>query len=56
VRLIQPGSTSSYNTPVTFTKFRIVIAKASSIVPGAQRVQPDWSNYSQAQQYLGLPE
>jgi|SRR5579859_264015 len=53
VRLMNAGAATIYGNPVTFTKFKIVIAPASSITAGS-RVAPDLKHYSEVRAVYGL--
>ena len=51
-------NSASYGKPVTFTKFRIIVASASSIIPvGRQGQSPlDITDYESVRKYYNLPE
>lgn len=56
VRLMQPGSSSSYTTPVTFTKFRIIVAKVATIIPEGRQAPLDVTDYNAVKEYYNLPD
>lgn len=58
VKTLTPSNTAFYGKAVTFAKFRIIIATASSIIPIARQGQPplDVTDYESVRQYYNLPE
>lgn len=56
VRLMSPGGTP-YATPVTFTKLKLIIAPASTILAGGRTAQPyDVNDYNSVKRYFNLAD
>jgi len=56
VRLRTTDGTAAYGTDVTFEKFRIFLAPASSITAGAKSGTLNIADYRSVQEYFNLPE
>ena len=56
LRLLNVGTNTNYSNSVTFTKFRIIIAKASSIIPDARTQAIDFNDYNAVKAFYNLSE
>ena len=56
VRLLTPSGSATYTSSVTFTKFKIILAPASEIIPLTARGILDLSDYNAVREHLGLSE
>jgi hypothetical protein len=51
------GTGANFTPSVTLSKLRVIIALASSILPGGRASQVvDYSNYNEVKKYFGLPD
>jgi len=51
------GAGNPFTPDVTFSKLGVIIALASSILPGGKSSQVvDYSNYNEVKKYFGLPD
>jgi hypothetical protein len=56
VRLVNANGTGDYTTPVTWTKTRIFLVKATDILTGGRKASlPDFNDYYAVCRYLGIP-
>lgn len=56
VKLHNVGSTALYTSSVTFSRLKVIIAPASSIINPSVKKQPDFSDYNQVREYFGLQD
>ncbi|WP_199417121.1 hypothetical protein [Chitinophaga silvatica] len=56
-RLVTVGSSASYPNSVTFTKFKVILAPASTIIAGARGANhPDFNDYKATLEFFGLKD
>jgi hypothetical protein len=56
VRLLSPGGTAVYSSAVTFTKLKVVLAPASTLINGRMAAPVDYSDYYAVKAYYHLPD
>lgn len=56
LNILSPDNTGVYLRPVTFNKFKIIIANASSIVKATTEIHLDLSSYYDVKKYYKLPD